>query len=243
MAYFQSSTNNPYGHRPWQTRLYTSFANYSYLKQPQNTILRGDQTMRPEIYKPPELPAAGVGAFTIVTGSGRVIARARRRHQLLGAVPVYYGYPASQMIRVGPIFDGGFPQPGPMPVRFPPIPTGSPPVVPRPLPAPQPIAPIMLPPTIVPPVPTPVASAPDGTVWMLPGTPVTPGSPLMPAPPAELQAPGVAPGTTTTVATTPAPGSFMDWFTSQTLISGIPNGYLAAGTVFAIYFMGKRGRR
>lgn len=239
MSYLQTSTENPYGHRPWQTRLYTGFANYSYLKQPQHKIIRGDQTMRPEIYKPPELPPAGVGAVTVVTGSGRVVARTRRRRQLLGALPMYSG--TSQMIRIGPIADGGFPMPGPMPVLRYPYPTGSPPVVPAPLPSPVPISPIMYPPTIVPPVPVPVASAPDGTVWMLPGTPATPGSPYMPAPPSQLQAPGVAPGTTTAVSTTP--GSFMDWFTSQTLISGIPNGYLAAGAVFAIYFMGKRRGR
>lgn len=241
MSYLQTSTENPYGHRPWQTRLYTGFANYSYLKQPQNSIVRGDSTMRPEIYKPPELPPPGVGAVTVVTGSGRVIARARRRRQLLGALPTYSGLPVSQMIRIGPIVDGGPPMPGPPAVFRYPYPTGSPPTVPAPLPSPVPINPIMYPPTIVPPVPTPVVSAPDGTVWMLPGTPATPGSPYMPAPPSQLQAPGVAPGTTAAVPTTP--GSFMDWFTSQTLISGIPNGYLAAGAVFAIYFMGKRRGR
>jgi hypothetical protein len=63
--YLQTSTDNPYGHRPWATRLATGFENYAFLKQPQNTIIREDVNMRPEIYRPPELkrPAPGLGAY------------------------------------------------------------------------------------------------------------------------------------------------------------------------------------
>jgi hypothetical protein len=61
--YLQTSTNNPYGHRPWATRIYTGFENYGFLKQPQNTILREDLNMRPEIYKPPEAKPRGMGGM------------------------------------------------------------------------------------------------------------------------------------------------------------------------------------
>lgn len=252
MPYLQTSTANPYGHRPWQTRLYTGFADYSYLKQPQNTILRGDQSMRPEIYKPPELPPPGVGAVTVVTGSGRVISRGRRRRHMLGVIPELYPVdgvrPIGSPILVrGPVSFLGPPTPAPAPAQnFPGVyygyPGQTPPVSPTPLPSPVPVYPPMLPPTIVPPVPTPVASSPDGTVWMLPGTPAVPGSPYMPAPPAELAPPGIAPGATAAVPSA-APGTFMDWFQSQTWIAGVPNGYIAAGAVLAIYFMGKRRGR
>jgi len=245
--YLQTSTNNPYGHRPWQTRLDTGFDNFSYLKQPQNTILREDLTMRPEIYKPPELNPNGLGAVTVVTGSGRVVSRGRRRRQLLGAIPAMvdggFGFPSVRPI-ARPIYLGP-----PMPA---PAQTFTPPFVPAPLPSPiygctatlnapcQPFGPPIYPPTIVPPVPTPVASGPGGTVWALPGTPATPGSPYMPATPGELPAPGISPGDTAAVSS----GSFMDWFNSSTWFAGIPNGYVAIGAAGALWLvMKKRGGR
>jgi hypothetical protein len=233
--YLQTSTNNPYGHRPWQTRLDTGFDNFSYLKQPQNTILREDLTMRPEIYKPPELNPNGLGSVTVVTGSGRVVSRGRRRRQLLGALPAMvdggFGFPSVRPI-ARPIFLGP-PMPGPAQ-------TFTPPFAPTPLPYPVPVSPVIYPPTIVPPVPTPVAGGPGGTVWALPGTPATPGSPYMPATPAELPAPGIAPGATAAV----SGGSFMDWFNSSTWFAGIPNGYVAIGAAGALWLvMRKRGGR
>jgi len=66
--YVRSSTENPYGHTPWQTALYTTFGDFAWLKQPQNTVVREPADIAPRIRKPPEL--AGV---TIVGGSGRVL--------------------------------------------------------------------------------------------------------------------------------------------------------------------------
>jgi hypothetical protein len=68
MAYIKSSTDNPFGHTPWQTALYTSFGDFAWLKQPQNAVVRESAEIAPRIRKPPEL--AGV---TIVGGSGRVL--------------------------------------------------------------------------------------------------------------------------------------------------------------------------
>jgi len=212
--YLQTSTANPYGHRPWATRLYTTFDDFAYLKQPQNTILREPAAMKPQIYKPPEL--AGLGA--VVTG--------RRRRGMLGAMPA--------------AIDSVFfrrPMPGPMPVRAFPLPIYAtmPPVVPQ-TPAPTlPPAPFtpwtVLPPTLVPPVPTPVASGPAGTIFSLPGTVPDPGSPFdqtaAPAPPSAA----------------PAASALADWFNAQTWVAGIPNGYVALGAAAALYFMAKkRGR-
>lgn len=229
-TYLQTSTANPYGHRPWATRLYTTFDDFAFLKQPQNTILRGNQAMRPEIYKPPEM--AGLGAV-VVTGSGRVVGRMRRRG--LGAIiqadpnelafPYVPRVPSSQMIVRGPISTGPV-LPGPMPVYMPPNP-------------PTPI----FPPSIVPPVPVPVASGPAGTVYALPGSPAPPGSPYTPPAPGELPAPGVPVSAGTTVAAPASTSALSDWFSAQTLISGIPNGYVAIGVAGALYFISKRGRR
>jgi len=82
--YLQASTLNPAGHRPWKTALYTGFEDYAFLKQPQNTIVREAPSLRPEIYRPPEMKQSpGLGAVTLVTGSGRVL---RRRPRTLGAM-------------------------------------------------------------------------------------------------------------------------------------------------------------
>jgi hypothetical protein len=260
VSYLQTSTNNPYGHRPWATRLYTTFDDFAYLKQPQNLVIKGDQAMRPEIYRPPEM--AGLGA--VVTGSGRVIRRARRGMRGLGAIiqsdPFALAFPSipkSQIIVRGPMFLGP-PTPAPMPVRLPPIyacPAGlnAPCMGPgatsggsvTPLVPPQPGPPFIYPPTIVPPVPQPVTSGPGGTVYALPGTLAVPGSPYMPAPPSELPAPGVpvTAAAGAAAAATPAPGSFSDWFNSSTWIAGIPNGYVALGGVAAIFLISRKGRR
>lgn len=236
MPYQQTTTANPYGFRPWRTRLYTTFDDFSFLKQPQNTILRGDQTMRPEIYKPPEM--RGLGEI-LVTGSGRVVSGRRRSLRGLGAI-AYPNYFSTMLPRVFP------PMPGPMPVlRSPiivrgPISTApNPPVYQLP-PNPPPPVPTILPPSIVPPPPTIVSSSPDGTVYSLPGAAGVPGSPFPPPAPGELPAPGAPVTSSTTVATG---GSLADWFNSQTWIAGIPNGYLAIAGVGALYFLSKRRGR
>jgi hypothetical protein len=243
VSYLQTSTANPYGHRPWSTRLYTSFDDFAYLKQPQNRILREPAEMQPRIYKPPEMAGLGDCPTTVlVTGAGRVCGVRRRpgRGRGLGALTaapartqIFYGPPSVRPISRGPIiYDGG-------PIFSYPIP-GAPPAYP--FPGPMPVAPpVILPPPIVPPPPTPVASGPDGTVWALPGTPATPGSPYMPAPPGQLPAPGT-PITPDMTAAVPGP-TFTDWFQSSTWIPGLRNGYVAIGAIAAFYFMGqKRGR-
>jgi hypothetical protein len=125
-AYLQTSTANPYGHRPWVTRLYTTFDDYSYLKQPQNTILRENLDMRPEIYRPPDM--RGLGAV-LVTGSGRVLGQTRRRTMRgLGIVPEFstgWQRPMPPIIVRGPFVsaDGTAPpMPGPAQTFVPPSP-------------------------------------------------------------------------------------------------------------------------
>lgn len=237
-AYLQTSTANPYGHRPWATRLYTSFDDYSYLKQPQNLILRENQDMRPEIYAPPDL--RGMGAI-VVSGSGRVLGRSRRRGMRGLGIVYADGFANFPTPYHGPVF------PGPMPVRpMPPIIVVGP-VTSGPSSAPTPVLPPpVLPPTIVPPVPSPVTSGPGGTVYALPGDASTPGSPFTPAPPSEL-----GPGTPTTLpagaaaASTTPPFDFSGWFNSETIIAGWPNGYVAiagAGVLWLLTRTGKRGR-
>jgi len=66
--YVQSSTENPYGHKPWQTSLYTTFGDFAWLKQPQNAINREPAGIAPRIRKPPEL-----AGMTVVGGSGRIL--------------------------------------------------------------------------------------------------------------------------------------------------------------------------
>lgn len=121
--YLQTSTANPYGHRPWATRIYTGFESYAFLKQPQNAIIREDVNMRPEIYRPPEMKsAATLGDMTIVGGSGRILRRARRSRGL-GLIPAMVDrsmmMPRSNIIVRGPISNGGPVLPGPMPVWSP----------------------------------------------------------------------------------------------------------------------------
>jgi len=225
-CYLQTSTANPYGHRPWATSLYTGFENYAFLKQPQNTIIRGDVNMRPDIYRPPEMKAsAGLGDLTIVGGSGKVLGRARG----LGMVRpmMILDGPSSEMVRAG-VFTYGTPPPPRPPVVMPP-------------------PPVILPPSLVPPVPQLVSSSPDGIVYALPGNATTPGSPFA-APPQSQLLPGAVPldvnsAAAAVAAATPAPtSSFSDWFNSATLVSSIPNGYLAIGGVLAIYLFSKKKR-
>ncbi len=73
MPYVQSSTENPFGHTPWQTALYTTFGDFAWLKQPQNAVVREPADIAPRIRKPPELAAKQLGGVTIVGGSGRVL--------------------------------------------------------------------------------------------------------------------------------------------------------------------------
>lgn len=226
--YLQSSTKNPYGHRPWATRLYTGFENYGFLKQPQNSILREDLTMRPELYKPPELKS-GLGDVTIVGGSGKILRRARRR-KTLGALPAMYdGVGArSQMIVKGPYTNGAATL----------MPISKEPLVWNP-PAPLTI----LPPSIVPPPPQLVSSGPGGTVYALPGNATTPGSPFAPPAPGELPTPaGSVPVTTAPTAATVPTRSFSDWFQATDYVASVPNGYLALGGVAVVYFLARKKR-
>ncbi len=221
-VYLQSSTENPYGHRPWATRLHTGFENYGFLKQPQNTILREDLAMRPEIYKPPELKSAGLGDVTIVGGSGRILRRARRR-TTLGAIPRYVdGDRVSEMIVRGPVLYG---------------PTEAPAVW-------NPPAPLtILPPSMVPPPPQLVASGPAGVVYALPGNATTPGSPFMPPAPGELPMPsGSVPVSSTAPAATAPTRTFSDWFNATDYVASVPNGYLALGGAAAVYFISRKKR-
>jgi hypothetical protein len=222
--YLQTSTANPYGHRPWATALYTGFEDYAFLKQPQNRIIREDVNMRPEIYRPPEMKsAAALGDCTLVGGSGKILHRARaRRRGTLG------------MISPIQMSNGGtrpLPLPGPLPVWRPPS------VI------------KILPPGIVPPVPQPIYAGPGGTIYVLPGNATTPGSPFAPADPSQLQ-PGAIPITTAPAAAaaadaaaTPAPtSSFSNWFNAQDYVGGIPNGYVALGGAFVVYLFTKKKR-
>lgn len=237
MPYQQTTTANPYGFRPWRTRLYTTFDDFSFLKQPQNTIIREPVAMKPQIYKPPEMKGLG---DVLVTGSGRVVRGRRRSLRGLGVIInadpselafPRYSYPISPIIMRGPISTGPV-MPGPMPVlQLPPNPPAW---------NPPPPVPVILPPGIVPPPPTVVSKMPGGTVYSLPGAAGVPGSPFPPPSPSELPAPGAPITPDTTVATG---GSLAEWFNSQTWISGIPNGFVALGGVAALWYLGKRGRR
>jgi hypothetical protein len=261
--YLQSSTANPYGHRPWATRLYTSFDDFSYLKQPQNLVLKGNLEMRPEIYRPPEMQ--GLGDF-FVFGSGRMM-RSRRRSLrglgMIGPIPIWRP-PGVAPIVVGVMSNGVrgglHTPPSPITSGTPGAPSfqgcsallriartcapGTAPGMdqcgPTGLCVPAPVR--IYPPPMVPPVPTPVASGPGGTVWSLPGTPATPGSPYMPAPPSDLPVPGT-PITPTATATVPGPASLADWFNADSIIAGWKNGYLLiGGGIGAWLLMRKRGR-
>jgi hypothetical protein len=239
--YLQTSTANPYGHRPWVTRLYTGFENYAFLKQPQNRIIREDVNMRPEIYRPPEMkPESALGAVTVVSSSGRVL----QRRRTLG------------MLR--PLFNGnggGSVMPGPARTAAPPpgcaysygtlVCGGASPSSPPP-------PPVILPPSMVPPVPQPIVSGPGGTIYALPGDATTPGSPFAPPGAYEyLPAGGIplptsaAAAAATTAAAIPAAAptsAFSDWFNAQDYIAGIPNGYVGLGVVLAVYMFSKRKR-
>lgn len=270
--YLQTSTANPYGHRPWATALYTGFENYAFLKQPQNAIIREDVNMRPEIYRPPELkkPAAGLGNVTVVTGSGRIVRRARRG--TLGAMdPVFDSIfrrglpprmvapanptpPVSQIIVRGPIStappvyqpicEHAAPMPGCSMVA---APTAADPCAVN-LTCLPPIS--ILPPSLVPVPPRVVSTGPGGTIYALPGDATTPGSPFAPPDASQISLPSSAVPISTSsaaaaasaaAATSPS-SSFSDWFNAASWISGIPNGYLAIGGALAIYMFAKKKR-
>lgn len=255
--YLQTSTSNPYGHRPWATRLYTGFENYGFLKQPQNTILRGDPAMRPEIYKPPELKPDGLGDVTIVGGSGKILRRGRQR--TLGLILANGG---STLLRspIVPVYERPAPivymrPPAPTPIAAPlpirALPTPPAPIPITPIPIVKPLPPITIyPPSLVPPPPTVVSSGPGGIVYALPGDATTPGSPFAPPPPGQLPMPSgsvpVSSSAAAAVASDPtiaAPSrSFSDWFNATDYFSSVPNGYLAIGAGVAVYFFAKKKR-
>lgn len=255
--YLQTSTNNPYGRRPWATRLYTGFEDYGFLKQPQNTILREDLSMRPEIYRPPEMkPANGLGDVTIVGGSGRILRRARRRGvaglgMLMardGSGPVSaFDFLYRQPRIAAPIAAPNYVPPMAAPISQvrilgPMSPTTSmpPPILPPSLP---PIT--ILPPSLMPPVPRPVATGPGGTVYKLPGDATTPGSPFAPPDPGQFAPTGSVPVSSSAAAAaaaTPSVSSLSDWFNSESWISGVPNGYVAIGIAGAIFLFSKKKR-
>lgn len=263
-VYLQTSTGNPYGRRPWATRLYTGFEDFGFLKQPQNTILREDLSMRPEIYRPPEMkPANGLGNVTLVGGSGKILRRARKPNGISGlGVAMYDG--------MNPIFDSVFrrglpprvvaaPVAAPAPIvrapiaappvsqiRYAPLPIQSvgpivstaPPIYRPPVP---PIT--ILPPSLMPPVPVPVATGPGGTVYKLPGDATTPGSPFAPPDPGQLAPTGSVPVSSAAAAVDAASvSSLSDWFNAQSWISGVPNGYVALGIAGAIFLFAKKKR-
>lgn len=227
--YLQTSTENPYGHRPWATRLYTGFENFAFAKQPQNAIIREDVNMRPEIYRPPEMKP-GLGEVTIVGGSGRILRRARRRTLGAVTVPTFWQriFPSSVSPIVRPISTGPV-LPGPMPVWYP--------APPRPMP----ISITILPPPLVPPVPQPIASGPGGTIVALPGSAPAPGSPFAPS----QLLPGAVPisAAAADAASTPTASSLSDWFNAQTWIAGIPNGYVAIGVGGVVLYMISKGKK
>jgi len=249
--YLQTSTGNPYGHRPWATRLYTGFENYGFLKQPQNTIIREDVNMRPEIYRPPEMKAAaGLGSVTLVGGSGRILRRASRRRTMLGAVAPG---PAMSLIWRGgvrpitydPANCAQFASLPPAGCFDSPAPTAAYPCATKRICAPPPFQ--ILPPSMVPPPPQPIVSGPGGIVYALPGDATTPGTPFAPAdsslPPGAV--PVSSPAAAAAAAATPPPvsvASLSDWFNAQTWIAGVPNGYVALGGAFAIYLFSKKKR-
>ncbi len=234
--YLQTSTANPYGRRPWATRLYTGFDNFGFLKQPQNTIIREDVNMRPEIYRPPEMkkPKPGLSGVMLVGGSGRIL---RRRSSGLGLIANGGGSftmlparsisvaPTSQMIR-GPIISTG----GPMPVWTPPT---------------------ILPPPIVPPVPQAIFSGPGGTIYALPGNASTPGSPFAPPDASQLAPVSAVPissaaaaAAATDAAATSPTSAFSDWFnTPSSYFGGVPNGYVALGGAAALYLFSRKGKK
>jgi hypothetical protein len=243
--YLQTSTANPYGHRPWATRLYTGFEDYGFLKQPQNLILREDLSMRPELYKPPELKSEGLGDVTIVGGSGKILRRGRRR--TLGAI-----MPRSTMILAREDYWGTSPisyPPRPLPV--PPVRT-LPPVMRPPTLVPSGPPPIkILPPSMVPPPPRPVSSGPGGTVYALPGDATTPGSPFAPPAAGQLPIPAgavpvslpAAPASAAPVADTsaaPATRTFSEWFNAADYFASVPNGYLAIAATGALYLFSRK---
>lgn len=221
--YAQTSTANPYGHRPWATSLYTNFENYAFLKQPQNAILREDLTMRPEIYRPPEMK---LGDMTLVGGSGRILRRGRHRGLGFLMSPtnrMFMSPPASYMIRMAP------PQNGAPPIRA--YGWGATPIGPGPLPYKPPVAigpAPYIPPTILPPsmVPPPVAQ----------GAALPIGSPLPPPTPSPAPSP-VSPTAAPTAA------GISQWlsnlFSTSTWIAGIPDGYVALGVIGGIFLLSR----
>jgi len=227
--YLQTSTSNPYGRRPWQTRLYTGFEEFGFLKQPQNTILREDFSIRPRIYRPPEM--AGLGHMTIVGGSGKILRQYPRRARGLGLI-------ASDGSALDIIFRRGLPPLAPVAAPVSQLRVVGP-VVSAP-PRMQ-----ILPPSLMPPVPSVVASGPGGTIYALPGDATAPGSPFAPPPAGQLFPTGSVPvsaDAAASAASAAPPSALADWFNSSTWLSGVPNGYVAIGIAGAIFLFAKKKR-
>jgi hypothetical protein len=107
--YLQASTENPYGHRPWATRLYTGFDDFAYIKHPQNTVTREDPSLRPEIVAPPEFAMLGAETF-VVNAAGRQMSPRRRGlgmlpAQLVRSVGTGYTFPAPVATHQAPIVE------------------------------------------------------------------------------------------------------------------------------------------
>jgi hypothetical protein len=251
MSYLQTSTANPYGHRPWQTSLYTTFGDFGWLKQPQNLVVREPAGIRPTIRKPPERPM--LGALTLVSGSGRVLGRVNLGLDLTTAE----GQRFAALYRMT---GGSLPTPTPaptpivrsvysdaVPVRSVPlrsVPISSAPIFSSVAPPQMPLT--ILPPPSVPPPPAPVVD-PSGQVFLYtPGAPGQAGSPFPPP------APGAYPGSPSSVVTAAAPAAASPSFADQisvwlsgSMIAGIPNYWLAigAGTIGLLLLRGgKKGR-
>lgn len=211
MAYVKSSTDNPFGHTPWQTALYTTFGDFAWLKQPQNAVVREGADIAPRIRKPPEL--AGV---TIVGGSGRVLGTLGSQMRLgldmtsadYARFAGLYRMAGGQQLQATPIASS----PGRVtiqpiaPIRVAPIDSNS----------------VAIPPAAV----TPVTTAAGAVSSYTPGAPGAAGSPFTAA---DAAAAGLPPALTSAVA--PAP-SFVDqvkaWLAGS-MFGGIPNFVLVGG--------------
>lgn len=168
---------------------------------------------------------------------------------------VYSGAPASQMIRIGPIVDGGYPMPGPMPVltcrgdncpgatsvvKQPSTPPG---VVQTQAPAPAPSVPGPTLPGGTMPGLAPAPSVPSGVVNLDPsGNFVDAFGNVYSASDVTLDPttnqyrlhPGSTPSTT---------ASITSWLTSHSLYSAWPNWYFVAGAGALLLLTGRKGRR
>jgi hypothetical protein len=212
MAYVKSSTENPFGHTPWQTALYTTFGDFAWLKQPQNAIVREGAGIAPRIRKPPEL--AGYGDV-IVGGSGRVLGRLGSQMRL------GLDMTSAEAARFG----GLWRMAGGQPFQVAPIASA---------PARVMIAPIRVA-TIdssTLPAVTPVTTAAGAVSSYTPGAPGTAGSPFTAA---DAAAAGSPPALTTAVAPAPSLLDQVKAWLAGSMFGGIPNYVLAIGAGGLLY--------